>query len=89
MTGDLHPAAEIKSVRRKTLHAGVEMELFATGFASALHEPVKKRYAKSLSAIVLAGDQILDVKQLSPGKTLRNVITRHEMRDRTDIEQEG
>src|ERR1700681_635470 len=74
---NFHPLHEIKTMRVKALHAGVELKVFATVGARLLHEPIEKLAAASGGTIGRARDQIIHIHESTGEKRLQNPVTSH------------
>jgi len=62
----------IKAVRSQAMCPGVEMELGTAFFPGELLHPTHQRLGKTLSAVGFEGDEIIDIKRLTPGEPLRD-----------------
>src|ERR1700730_16902780 len=74
--GDFHPLDQIETVRIKSLHTGIELEIVATLGLRLLHKPIEKLAAETAGSIVAACDQIIDIKKFSSKERIQKTITR-------------
>ena len=75
--GYIHAPVQIKTMRRKSLDAGIEREVLAALFLRILDQPIKKRGAESAGAIGIMGDEIVDVKGTTGKEEIENAKTGH------------
>jgi hypothetical protein len=75
MGDDVHPACEIKPVRAEAVDAGVEMELVAAPGLRQPDQPGDQLLPVALRAELFAGDEVVDVHEISPREAFGEAIT--------------
>src|SRR6266513_2587837 len=73
--GNAHSFGKVKAVGIEPLHAGIELEIFATLRPRLFDQPIKQLTSTTARPVVFTGDQIIDVEKFSGKERFENPIT--------------
>ncbi len=68
MTRDLQPPGMIQAMGGESVHPRIEVELRATPSARLFDQPVHQAPAEPAPATSCGGDEVIDIKDASPGE---------------------
>ena len=75
--GEKHALPLVKGVRAGSLHAGIQVQLAAGGFAREFVEPGKQRAAMAVPLPIGAGNEIVHVKEFAAREMFAEAKTGH------------
>ena len=75
--GEKHALPLVKGVRAGSLHAGIQVQLAAGGFAREFVEPGKQRAAMAVPLPIGAGNEIVHVKEFATREMFAEAKTGH------------
>jgi hypothetical protein len=87
MRSDIHPSFQIKTVRSESLQTGIEGEVLASLLLRMFDEPIEKRGAKSVRAVGVLRDKIVNVKSAAGEKEIQDAKARHGADDTVQLEK--